>query len=595
MMISYLIRSIKLIYYIKKSWLFATVFFRIVNGLLPFAELWVLQTLINEIALFVKGDNSSMLLIIKLIILQLVFAIIKSGITNFLNVLDTSMEQLLHYELGKMIMNKLISVPYSCFELPSFYNHQFRIKNNYGTKFLRPIKNILESLQNVISILSFISFLFFAHWILVIMAVVVGIPTFIIQYKYGQAKFNLLIGQTTELREASYIHGLLSNKQSAKEVRLFNLGNTFLEKWSKIILTNNSRLIHILKKQRNMNIGLDGLSAILYALATMVTVKIINLKKLSIGNFVTIIQAMKELQQRINHISLLLAVILESSLYVKDFFDFMDFENSETENNTNMIGKTVKITNVKNIRIRNLFYKYPINQEYTLKNISLEIKENEKIAIVGDNGSGKSTLIKILVGLYQPTKGDILFGENEIRQIEKTSLRENITVIFQDFVKFSYSVKENIAFSNISDINNDIKINSVVNEMEINNLIKKLPNGINTNLGKIHPDSVDISGGEWQKIALSRALFKGSNIIVLDEPTAALDPKTEIYIFEKFIDLVKDKTAIFISHRMASARIADRIIVMNKGEIAEIGNHEDLINKKGVYYNMYNSQAVWYQ
>ena len=135
----------------------------------------------------------------------------------------------------------------------------------------------------------------------------------------------------------------------------------------------------------------------------------------------------------------------------------------------------------------------------------------------------------------------------------------------------------------------------VVNEIGIDSLISKLPNGIKTNLGKILPDSVDISGGEWQKIALSRALFKDSNIIVLDEPTASLDPKTEIYIFEKFIDLVKDKTAIFISHRMASARIANRIIVMKKGEIVETGNHEDLIMKKGVYYDMYNSQAVWYQ
>lgn len=595
MMISYLIRSFKLIYHIKKSWLFASVFFRIMNGLLPFAELWILQALINEIAFFAKGDNSSMFLIIKLIILQLVVAILKSGITNFLNVLDTNMEQLLHHELGKMIMNKLTSVPYTCFELPTFYNHHFRIKNNYGTRFLRPVKNIFESLQNVISILSFISFLFFIHWILVIMAVVVGIPTFIIQYKYGQAKFNLLIRQSSELREANYIHGLLSDKQSTKEIRLFNLGNIFLEKWSKIILTNNTRLIHILKKQRNTNIGLDTLSAILYALATIVTVKIINTKNLSIGSFITIIQSMKELQQRINHISLLLAVILESSLYVKDFFDFIDFENSKIENNLDMVRKTVNITDVKNIRISNLFYKYPMNQDYTLKNISLDIKENEKIAIVGDNGSGKSTLIKILVGLYQPTRGDILFDENEIRQIEEKSLRNNITVIFQDFVKFSYSVRENIAFSNISELNNEKKLNEVVNEIGIDSLISKLPNGIKTNLGKILPDSVDISGGEWQKIALSRALFKDSNIIVLDEPTASLDPKTEIYIFEKFIDLVKDKTAIFISHRMASARIADRIIVMKKGEIVETGNHEDLIMKKGVYYDMYNSQAVWYQ
>jgi ATP-binding cassette, subfamily B, bacterial len=597
-MIIYIKNSFHLIFRIKKSWLFSTIIFRVLNGMLPLIDLWILKNLINEVSLFITSNNSeSIFLILKLIILQLLISIFKSGITNFMNVMDTKMEQTLDYYLGKNILQKLYSVPYSYFELPTFYNHQFRLRNNYGSKFLRPIKNVLEALQNTISILSFISYLLFAHWLLVIMALIVAVPTFIIQYKFGHSKFNLFKNQSSKLREASYISRLFSDKQSTKEIRLFNLGDLFLNKWSEIILNNNNLLLKILNKQRNANTVLDSLSAFLYALSAILTIYIIFLKKLSIGSFVTIIQSMKQLQYSINHMSYLIAIILESTLYVKDYFDFVNFKdkNLDQEGFLKMRLKHPLEKSSKNITIKNLFYRYPISESYTLKDISLNIKENEKIAIVGDNGSGKSTLIKILAGLYQPTRGEIYFGEKEIREIEVTDLRKNITVIFQDFVKFSYSVQENIVFSNVNESDNEMKIKKVAKETGLDKLVKKLPRGFDTNLGKIFSDSVDISGGEWQKIALSRALFKNSSIIILDEPTASLDPESELYIFNKFIELVKERTAVFISHRMASAKMADRIIVMKNGEIVECGNHGELIKKKGVYFTMYESQATWYQ
>lgn len=508
------------------------------------------------------------------------------------------MEQKLDYHMGEMVMNKLISVPYYYYEIPSFYNHQFRIRNNYGTRFLRPIKNTLEILQNCITIVSYIGFLFFTHWALVIMGIIVAIPTFIIQYKYGQSKFHLFKDQSGNLREAQYLTSLFGDKQSTKEIRLFSLQDTLLEKWRNIVLNNNKQLIGILNKQKNANIGLDSFSALLLAGAAVLTVYILKIKKLSIGSFVTTIQSLKDLQYSVNNTSFILAVILESSLYIKDFFEFLDYEDNRSIRN--QIKPNLK-TNLDfpnsfgNISIENLYYKYPMSESYTLKGISLNIKEREKVAIVGDNGSGKSTLIKILVGLYQPTKGNVFFSDREIRNIKDDDLRRNLTVIFQDFVRFAYSVKENIAFSNIADLDNDEKINEIANISGVKDLINKLPQGYETNLGKILPNSVDISGGEWQKIALSRALFKDSNIVILDEPTASLDPQSELDIFNKFLDLVSDKTAIFISHRMASARMADRIIVLKNGEIVEEGSHVELMIRRKFYYEMYEAQATWYQ
>jgi ABC-type multidrug transport system fused ATPase/permease subunit len=598
-MVNYLFRSFQTIYKIKKSWLYTTIFFRIVNGLIPLAELWILQILVNKVLIYITTNNGNLVYILKLIFMQFAISIIRSGINQYSNFLDISMEKTLDYQLGKMIMTKLSNVPYYYFEIPSFYNHQFRIRNNNGNRFLRPIKNILEALQNCISIISVISLLFFTHWALVIMGVVVAIPTFLTQFKHGNLMFNLMKDQTDKLREVNYLNGLFGNKESAKEIKLFNLETILSQKWKEIILNHNSQVLKILEKQKNRNIGIDAFSAFLVTSAAILTLYILKIKKLNIGNFVTILQSLKQLQSAVNQTSLLVAGILESSLYIKDFFDFIDYnyedkiENKKLKKNINTnIGFNIF---AENISIQNLYYKYPISENFTLKNISLNIKLNEKIAIVGDNGSGKSTLIKILAGLYPPTKGKVFFFNKEIRDINEFDLRKSLTVIFQDFVKFAYSIRENISFSDISEINNDIKIKKTAALTGVDQIVKKFKDGYETNLGKILPNSVDISGGEWQKIALSRALFKDSDIIILDEPTAALDPETELYIFNKFLELVKDKTAIFISHRMASARMADRIIVMRNGEIVEEGTHEALIRKKEVYYKMYESQATWYQ
>ncbi|MDP4085009.1 MAG: ABC transporter ATP-binding protein [Bacillota bacterium] len=592
-MIHYLNRSFKMIHKINKYWIIITIIIRVINGLFPLAELSILRSLVNEASKLIINDNGNIVFLIELILLEFAIQILKSASGNFINVIDTKMELDLDYNLGKLIMEKSVKSPYYYYEIPTFYNHLYRIKNNYGNRFLRPIKNILEALQIGISIVSYIGFLFFTHWGLVLMGVLVAIPTFIIQYKYGNSRFYLLKMQSGKVRETNYINTLFCDKQSTKEIRLFNLRDTLLKKWTDLILSNNRDVLKLLNKQRFASIGLDTFSALLYSFAAFLTVYIIKIKKISIGNFVIIVQSLKELQSSVNHMSIMLATILESSLYIKDFFEFLDYQESVIENKIDKNQERLEVdpTNFsKNISIQNLFYKYPIGQRYVLKNINLNIKAREKIAIVGDNGSGKTTLIKILVGLYNPTQGNILFGDKEIREIKEERLRENITVIFQDFVKFAYSVRENIAFSNMEKLKLHKDIEKVAKITGVDKLVSKLPEGYDTNLGKILPNSVDISGGEWQKIALSRALFKDSKIVILDEPTASLDPETELDIFNKFIELTQDKTAIYISHRMA-----DRIIVMRNGEIVEVGSHDDLMKNKHIYFNMYQAQATWYQ
>lgn len=224
----------------------------------------------------------------------------------------------------------------------------------------------------------------------------------------------------------------------------------------------------------------------------------------------------------------------------------------------------------------------------------MEIKDKEKVAIVGHNGSGKTTLIQLITGLYKPTAGNIFLEGKDLCQIDENELSEYVSVVFQDFVKYALSVKENIALSDISQIDNLNEIKQTAFLSGADSFIEALPNGYDTTLGKVLPNSIDISGGQWQRIALARSIFKKSKLIILDEPTAALDPKTEAYVFEKFRELTENKTAIFISHRLASVKMADRIIHLKDGQILEEGSHKELMALKGEYYNMYMSQAKWY-
>ncbi|WP_442865131.1 ABC transporter ATP-binding protein [Alkalihalobacillus sp. CinArs1] len=228
-----------------------------------------------------------------------------------------------------------------------------------------------------------------------------------------------------------------------------------------------------------------------------------------------------------------------------------------------------------------------------LDNVSFTISPGEKVAIVGDNGSGKTTLVKCLLGMYPVSTGEIVVDGMNINEYDPSTLKNSMTGIFQDFMQLPFTVRENITLGDI-DRDDDLLMRKVVKQSGIFDTIQKFPDQFETRLGKLLGDGEDLSGGQWQKLALARALFSKANIIILDEPTASLDPLTELKIFDQFKQITEDKTTIYISHRMAAARLADRILVMKAGKVVEVGSHEELIARGNDYYDMFTSQAQWY-
>ncbi|XBM35229.1 ABC transporter ATP-binding protein [Bacillus licheniformis] len=592
-MITYFLKSFHLIFKTNKLWIFGSLFIRILNGLFPVCELWILTRLVNETASIIIDKKDNVLTLVFLLFIQLIIMISRSSCVHIMNVLDKDMELKLNLKLGNMIIEKSLNSPFFYFDMPEFYNHQFRI-NNYGHSFLRPISNSMHVLQLCITIVSYIGFLFFIHWGLVVLGILASIPAFIIQYKFGYSNFNLNRLQSGLMREASYINSLFRNKQSIKEIKLFRSGNFLINRWRKLTTSNNKKILKLFLKQNWANIGLDSLTAVLYSMSAVLMVWLLKLGKMNIGSFVSTAQAIQGLQGTVNQTSHLLASLFESNLYIKDFFDFIEYQNEDDAKKEKLEKNIANKSDTANISLKHVYFKYPLSNGYSLKDINLEIKDKEKVAIVGHNGSGKTTLIQLIIGLYKPTAGNIFLEGKDLCQIDENELSEYVSVVFQDFVRYALSVKENIALSDISQIDNLNEIKQTAFLSGADSFIEALPNGYDTTLGKVLPNSIDISGGQWQRIALARSIFKKSKLIILDEPTAALDPKTEAYVFEKFRELTENKTAIFISHRLASVKMADRIIHLKDGQILEEGSHKELMALKGEYYNMYMTQAKWF-
>ncbi|WP_197081718.1 ABC transporter ATP-binding protein [Paenibacillus sp. E194] len=311
---------------------------------------------------------------------------------------------------------------------------------------------------------------------------------------------------------------------------------------------------------------------------------------ITIGDFVAYSQLLSMSTATIKMLSGGIGTLINQGLYIVDMNKFITIP----EKTTKKMAVLEHVDRTHIFSVENISFKYPNSDSFILKNISFAISQGETVAIVGENGSGKSTLIKCLLGLYSAKEGRILIDGEDIEDIPQKELYRKMTALFQDFVNYELTIEENIALSETEDIN-QIQFNKAINEAEVIQFLDMLSEKEKTTLGYTLDNGRELSGGQWQRIALGRALYKEAEIIFLDEPTASLDPISEVKLINRFIDICKGKTAIIISHRLASCLSADKIIVLHEGRVIEVGNHEELLLLRGQYYQMFQSQANSYQ
>lgn len=560
---------------------------------LPVVQIQLQKRSVDELALLSQGSGQlwwGMVLVASFYLLNVITVMLNS-VENYLY---TILWEDVGYHLKIKITEKVMSLPLWHFEDPRLYDCMLQAQTAISKNILDLIKYVLNSVSLFVSLISMIGVLAMTHWSLPIALFLSALPGIGLLILAKKGRFRLSVETTPAAREMDYTLRLLMRRESAKEIRLFHLGDYLLERWKKVY--NEVRRLMLRQTVREsigQTIGVFFLSLASGSVA-LILVSRIGGGKITIGDYVALTGAVTSLQALLGNLGMNIGGIFEIGLHVKNLYGFID---SKTEI-TNIDAKEKRPfpkDSYSEIVVENLGFTYPNQERKVLEDISLTIKRGEIVAIVGGNGAGKSTLVNCLVGLYPISEGSIRFGEWEISEIDKESLWNHVSAVFQDFVRYSYTLRENVGFGQIDRLNQDEQVMQALYNAGIENIVLQIRDGLDGSLGLEFSGGQELSGGQWQRIAIARAFMREADILVFDEPTSALDPQAELEIFKCFVELSKGKTAIMISHRLGPASLADRIFVLKEGKLVEQGNHQQLMELDREYAAMFRAQAQWYQ
>jgi ATP-binding cassette, subfamily B, bacterial len=424
----------------------------------------------------------------------------------------------------------------------------------------------------------------------VLVLVLAAIPSFIAETRFSEHAFRLFRWRSPETRQQHYLETLLAREDYAKEVQLYQLGAMLLQRYRDIFhrLYAEDRNLTIQKGLWGYLLGLLSTGAFYAAYAWMVIEAIMG--KITLGEMTMYLVVFRQGQATFSSALTSIGGMYEDNLYLANLYEFLEQPMPQAQ------GKVTQGIVADGIRFEQVSFSYPDSQQAVLQNISLHLPLGEKLAIVGENGSGKTTLIKLLTRLYIPSKGRILLDGVDLNDWDVDVLRRRIGVIFQNFVQYQFTAGENVGVGDVAHFNDRAEWETAANKGMAKPFIEVLPEGFNTQLGKWFKGGQELSGGQWQKIALSRAFMRSdADILILDEPTAAMDAEAEMNIFNHFGSLTRDRMVVLISHRFSTVRMADKIIVMAKGQIIEQGSHEQLLEAGGRYAHLFSLQAAGYK
>jgi ATP-binding cassette subfamily B protein len=418
------------------------------------------------------------------------------------------------------------------------------------------------------------------------------LPAFLGEAHFNDRTYSLSRRQTPERRELDYVRYIGASDETAKEVKLFGLSGFLVDRFRQL----SDKFYHDNKKlavKRSLwGTGFSLLGTLGYYGAYVFIISTAIEGKISIGDLTFLAGSFRQLRSSLDSILTRFTSVSQGAIYLKDFFDFFKIHPTIFPS-PNGLPFPAKIR--EGFVFENVGFKYANSNQWAIHHLNFTLNAGEKLALVGENGAGKTTLVKLLARLYDPTEGRILLDGHDLREYDLTGLRKNVGVIFQDYIKYQMTVAQNIAAGNIDELENTELIKESARKSLADRLVQRLAGKYDQALGKRFNQGVELSGGEWQKIALARAYMKEAQLLILDEPTSALDARAEFEVFQRFSELTKGKTAVLISHRFSTVRMADRVLVLDKGHLLEIGSHEELLVQNGRYAELFNLQAAGYQ
>ena len=575
------------------------------SGLLPVAQAWVAKLIVDAVVRSVGlhlGFREAVHSVLLYLIFEFAMLFASVSINQFRSYYGQVMDHKLGHSINSRIVQKALDLDLSYFEDADFYDKMQNARRQSEFRAMAIVNGALLLCQNVITLSSFMVILVaFNPWIALIL-LVTTVPSFIAQGHYSRLTFRLQSWRAPETRMMYYLEQTLTLDSSAKEVKLFGLGPVLFGRYDSIFWKTFWEDLSLAKKRSLMSLAWGLLSLLSYYGSYAWIIGRTAQGILTLGEMTLYLNLFRQSQGSIQGLFENINKLYENGLFMDNLFSFL---NLKPENRIQgEAGKSFP-TGAFSLEFKNVSFKYASNQasagqdssggKWALKNVNLKIEPKEKLALVGENGAGKTTLIKLLTRLYEPTEGQILLNGIDLRDYDILDLRKHIGVIFQDFVRYQLSLRENIGLGSIENVDDLEKVKLAAQKGGATDLVDELKSGWDTVLGSWFKGGQELSGGQWQKIALSRAFMRDASLLVLDEPTSALDAEKEYEVFEKFKELTAGKTALLVSHRFSTVRMADRIAVLKDGAVHELGSHAELLALKGTYARLFELQAQGYR
>ncbi len=565
--------------------------FRFLASFVPVLALWITKLIIDTIVRAVAAHRPVEGSLWWLVAAEFALAIFGSVLGRTIDYLDALLADNYTRHVSIQVMKHAADLDLLAYENPVFYDRLERARVQ-ATDRLGMIQSIGRLIQQVITAGSLsVSILLFSPWLLLLLIAGI-IPAFLGESHFAFLGYARNLRQTPIRRQLDYLRVLGGSREAAKELKLFGLKDFLVERFTK--LSNQIYLENVALARRRLVAGaflsLVGTAGYYSAYVYVIWRTVAGF--LSIGTLTFLTGAIVQASSNIQQIFSTLSSIADQALFLTDLLAFFEMRPT-IRSKPNALPTPSPI--LHGFEFRNVSFRYPGTSRLVLRDLNFRLGAGERVALIGENGEGKTTLVKLMTRLYDPEKGQVLLDGVDLREYNLEDLYRKIGVIFQDFVRYEMTARENIAIGQIEDLGNLERLQLAAKKSMADTVIGRLPCGYEQMLGRRFEEGVDLSGGEWQKVALARAYLRDAQVLILDEPTAALDPRSEYAVFQRFADLTAGKTALFISHRFSTVRMADRIVVLENGRIAEDGNHEELANLGGRYAEMFEMQAASYR
>jgi ATP-binding cassette subfamily B protein len=588
---------LRLVWSTEPSYVVEILVLRVARAGVPVAVLWVGKLIVDQVVAAIGQRQVPWGHLAVLLAIEFAIAVVGEGLSRLSALLESLLGDLFANRTSVDLMRHAAKLDLEQFEDADLYDKLERARRQTVNR-IGLFTLVLATIQDLITLVTLSAALIaYVPWLLVLLAVAV-VPSLLGETHFASLGYSLLYSWTPERRLLDYLRYIGASDVSAKEVKLFGLSDFLVGRYDGLSreFYEANKALAVRRSLVSTVLGTVGTLGYYAAYVVIIYLTVIGHRGpagvFTIGVLTFLTGSFRQSRDLIQRVLLSLTQVFEQSLYLDDLFSFLALEPTVRSAPD---ARPVPVPIRQGFVFENVGFRYPGSDAWAVRHLDFTLEPGERIALVGENGAGKTTLAKLLVRLYDPTEGRILLDGVDLRQYDITSLRQNVGVIFQDFVRYDLIMRENIAVGNIERLSDEPRLHGAAQRSLADSVVGRLAGRYDQMLGRRFEGGVELSGGEWQKVALARAYMRDAQLLILDEPTAALDARAEYQVFLRFSELTAGKMAVLISHRFSTVRMADRILVLRAGELAEQGTHEELVARGGLYAELFQLQAAGYR